>query len=170
MGRHVIGVTGAGPAAGMMSPPPGEVGPPPASAVVFGVADVAFDHACRLGATGLQPPTEIPGVEANGAFYESLLGWTQGPEADDYRAFQPMVSRSRGGWRCPPRCRPRCPATGWSIFAVDDVDRACTRTGELGGSKLVPAMTVQDMRFAVVEDPLGAVFRRPRDVRLSETA
>jgi hypothetical protein len=70
MGRHVIGVTGAGPAAGMMSPPPGEVGPPPASAVVFG-------------------------VEANGAFYESLLGWTQGPEADGYRAFQPMVSRSR---------------------------------------------------------------------------
>jgi predicted enzyme related to lactoylglutathione lyase len=96
MGRHVIGVTGAGPAEGMMSPPPGEVGPPPASAVVFGVADVAFDHACRLGATGLQPPTEIPGVEANGACYESLLGWTQGPEADGYRAFHPMVSRSRG--------------------------------------------------------------------------
>jgi predicted enzyme related to lactoylglutathione lyase len=59
----------------------------------------------------------------------------------------------------------------WMVyFAVDDVDRACTRAEELGGSKLVPAMTVQDMRFAVVEDPLGAVFRRPRDVRLSETA
>ena len=80
------------------------------------------------------------------------------------------MRRSRGRWSCPPRCRPRCPATGWSIFAVDDVDRACTRTGELGGSKLVPVMTVQNMRLAVVEDPLGAVFALLQTSGWTETA
>jgi len=203
MGRYVIGVTGTGPAAGMMSPPPGEVGPPPAWAVFFGVGDVAeaFDHACRLGGTGLQPPTEIPGgdriavvtdpagalvglmephgggsmawgesgavawleaqsrdLQASGAFYESLLGWTKGPEVDGYRVFERDGEQVAGLMAVPAEVPPEVPSYWLVYFAVDDVDEACTRAGELGGSKLVPSMTVQDMRFAVVEDPLGAVF------------
>ena len=203
MGRHVIGVTGAGPTAGMMSPPPGEVGPPPAWAVFFAVADVAeaFDHASRLGATGLQPPTEIPGgdriavvtdpagavvglmeshggdsmawgesgavawvetqsrdLQASGAFYESLMGWTQGPEADGYRIFERDGVQVAGLMAVPAEVPNEVPSYWMVYFAVDDVDRACARAGELGGSTLVPAMTVQGMRFAVLEDPLGAVF------------
>jgi uncharacterized protein len=63
MGRYVTGSVGASPAAGMMAPAPDATGQPPAWTVVFRVADVdnAFDLARRLGATGLQPPLEIPG-------------------------------------------------------------------------------------------------------------
>jgi uncharacterized protein len=63
MGRYVTASVGAGPVGGMMAPGPDDAGAPPAWTVVFRVADAqgAYDHAQRLGATGLQPPMQIPG-------------------------------------------------------------------------------------------------------------
>jgi predicted enzyme related to lactoylglutathione lyase len=43
-------------------------------------------------------------------------------------------------------------------FAVGDVDAAVARTRELGGTAATETMTGGGMRFAVLEDPLGAVF------------
>jgi hypothetical protein len=35
-------------------------------------------------------------LQASGAFYESLLDWTQGPEADGYRVFKHDGEQLRG--------------------------------------------------------------------------
>ena len=70
----------------------------------------------------------------------------------------------------PAEVPPEVPGYWMVHFAVDDVDRACTRTGELGGSKLVPVMTVQNMRLAVVDDPLEAVFAVLQTSGWTETA
>jgi predicted enzyme related to lactoylglutathione lyase len=203
MGRYVIGLIGAAPAAGMMAQPPDQVGPPPAWTAFFAVANVeeAYDQAGRLGATGLQPPTTVPGgdriavvtdpagavvglieshagdsmawgergavawvenqsrdVQASGAFYERLLGWIQGPEIDGYRVFGRDGEQVAGLMAMPTEVPAEAPSYWLIYFAVDDVDRARARVGELGGSDIVPVMTVQDMRFAVAEDPFGAVF------------
>jgi uncharacterized protein len=63
MGRYVIGSIPAGPVAGLLAPSPEDAAQPPAWTVVLRVesASEAFDRAQRLGATGLQPPMEIPG-------------------------------------------------------------------------------------------------------------
>lgn len=204
VGRYVIGLTDAGPVAGMMAPPAedGE-GAPPAWTVFFGVADAAaaFDRARGLGATGLQSPTEVPGgsliavvsdpagavvglmesrggeplawgrpgaatwvelqsrgVDASAAFYGDLLEWTPGPEDDGYRMLQRQGQPVAGLMAMPPEVPADVPSYWLVYFAVDDVEAAVRRVEELGGSVVVSTMTVQEMRFAVVADPSGAVF------------
>ncbi|WP_101541086.1 VOC family protein [Blastococcus aggregatus] len=204
LGRYVSGVTDAGPVAGMMAPPAADgEGVPPAWTVFFGVADAAaaFDRAGSLGATGLQPPTEVPGgsliavvsdpagavvglmesrgsdplgwgrpgaaawvelqsraVDASVAFYGDLLDWTPAPEDDGYRILHRQGQPVAGAMAMPPEVPAEVPSYWLVYFAVDDVDAAVRRVEELGGSVVVPTMTVQEMRFAVVADPAGAVF------------
>ncbi len=203
VGRYVVGSIGAGPVAGMMAPAPGETGAPPAWAVFFGVADAAeaFDTARRLGATGLQPPTEVPGgariavvtdpagavvglieshggtpmawggdgavawvetqsrdVEASEAFYAELLGWTGGGETDGYRVLGRDGEQVAGLMAMPAEVPAEAPSYWLAYFAVPEVGQACELVADLGGTVAVPPMTVQDMCFAVAEDPFGAVF------------
>jgi len=43
---------------------------------------------------------------------------------------------------------------------VEDADAACARTEELGGRPLVPPMDLPEIgRFAILQDPVGAVFQ-----------
>jgi predicted enzyme related to lactoylglutathione lyase len=47
----------------------------------------------------------------------------------------------------------------WMVyFAVDDIDAAAARVEELGGRVAVPPTDTPAGRFAVVNDPQGAVF------------
>jgi uncharacterized protein len=95
-------------------------------------------------------------------FYHQVFGW----EADDqpvgpitYTAFRlgdrliagmmPMVGEA---WPAdlPPH---------WMVyFAVDDADATATRAGDLGGVISVPPSDIPQGRFAVLNDPQGAVF------------
>lgn len=203
VGRYVTGAVASGPVGGMMAPPPGEDAAPTAWTVFFGVADAdrAFADARRLGATGLQPPTEIPSgdriavltdpagavvglmesrsgtstargesgavgwvecqsrdVAAGEAFYTRLLSWQPGAPSDGYRVLECGGGQVAGLMAMPAEVPAEVPSYWLPYFAVDDVDSACARVGELGGSVVVPPMSVQDMRFAIAEDPSGAVF------------
>ena len=47
----------------------------------------------------------------------------------------------------------------WSVyFSVEDTDAAVAKVQALGGSVMMPGMDVEPGRFAVVADPMGAVF------------
>lgn len=65
MGRYVIGMSDAGPAAGLMAPPP-DAPPYPGWTVYLCVADIDATHtrATGLGATSLQEPMEVPGGDS----------------------------------------------------------------------------------------------------------
>ena len=45
-----------------------------------------------------------------------------------------------------------------AYFAVADTDAVVDKAKQLGGSVLVPPMTIEPGRFAVLADPQGAVF------------
>ncbi|MFQ1002389.1 VOC family protein [Modestobacter sp. SSW1-42] len=203
MGRYVTGSIDAGPVAGMMAAPPDATDTVPAWAVFFDVTDVdeVFDRARRLGGTGLQPPTRVPGgariavvgdpagavvgllqsdggtpmawgvtgavawvecqsrdVEASEAFYADLLGWTRGGEVDGYRVLECGGEQVAGLMTMPAEVPAEAPSCWLAYFAVDDVGAACARAAELGGTVVVPPMTLQDTTFAVMTDPFGALF------------
>jgi predicted enzyme related to lactoylglutathione lyase len=103
--------------------------------------------------------THHPGVVCE--FYQGLLGWSSrkqpvGPVA--YYSFQrgdePAAGmlQMAGEWEGIP--------SHWMVyFAVADCDAAAARAGELGGAVKVPPTDVPGVgRFAVIQDPQGAVF------------
>ena len=48
---------------------------------------------------------------------------------------------------------------GWLVyFGVEDIDAGIARVLELGGSSLVGPVDIGIAKFAVVQDPQGAVF------------
>lgn len=95
------------------------------------------------------------------AFYGKVLGWTYKltPMGDfdytmvkvgerDNAGMMPMVGKEWEG--VPPH---------WMVyFAVADTDAICAKVGATGGKVCVPPTDIPIGRFAVVEDPQGAVF------------
>ncbi|SEO84411.1 VOC family protein [Trujillonella endophytica] len=97
-------------------------------------------------------------VPASEAFYAELLGWHARPPSDGYRVLELGGEQVAGLMAMPDEVPSAVPGYWLPYFAVDDVDSACGRVEELGGGVLVPPRTVQDLRFAVAQDPAGAVF------------
>jgi predicted enzyme related to lactoylglutathione lyase len=101
--------------------------------------------------------TDAPGCSK---FYTSLFGWTaqdmpMGPTTytlfkqggQDVGGMLQMTAEWAG-------VRPH-----WMAYvAVEDVDGCACRITELGGKVCVPPTDIPVGRFAVVEDPTGAVF------------
>ena len=51
------------------------------------------------------------------------------------------------------------PPNWLSYFTTADVDASVKKAGELGGKTLAPPMDIPNIgRFAIVQDPQGAVF------------
>jgi predicted enzyme related to lactoylglutathione lyase len=96
-------------------------------------------------------------------FYSAVFGWTvvlQGGEGAPftYRELQ-VNGRSIGGcMEMDEKWPPEIP-THWMVyFAVDDVDATAARAAELGGMVSVEPTDIMPGRFAVLNDPAGAVF------------
>ncbi|HEX7165990.1 MAG TPA: VOC family protein [Acidimicrobiales bacterium] len=94
-------------------------------------------------------------------FYESVFGWTgvthEGEMA--YTEFQIGGTSIAGMMNMPPPVPAEVPAHWLVYFAVEDVDAALAKVGELGGTALTGVMTIPSgSRFAVVADPQGAAF------------
>jgi predicted enzyme related to lactoylglutathione lyase len=202
VGRYVIGMVPAGPAAGVMAPSDDDAGMPPAWTVFVSVADIdaSFALAVDAGGAGLQPPMEIPGgdriavvldpagavigmmqptseggmargdlgtvawvdtasrhVAASRAFYGKVFGWTAS-DSPTYTIFTCDGEEVAGLMEVPPGVPDEVPAYWLVYFAVGDVDATVARAVELGGVIAAPPMTVETMRFAVIEDPTGATF------------
>jgi predicted enzyme related to lactoylglutathione lyase len=96
-------------------------------------------------------------VEGALTFYERVFGFTTKRSAE-YNEFG-LGGRSVAGCMTMPAGVPAEVPSHWLVyFAVDDTDAAAARAAELGGTAM-PAIDVPDVgRFAVLMDPLGAVF------------
>lgn len=96
-----------------------------------------------------------PDVEASGAFYGELLGWTCTP-------FEPwglLVRRDGAGIGTLTRAEQVGPAATTMIYVqVDDLDAAMDRVRELGGTFVRgPIADGDGGRFVDVRDPVGCL-------------
>lgn len=94
-------------------------------------------------------------------FYAEVFGWKATTSLDDemtYTAFTLDDDQVAGMMMMPDQVPDEVPAY-WSVyFAVVNVEATTQRTIELGGRLIVPPMQITGGRFAVLEDPQGAVF------------
>ena len=96
------------------------------------------------------------------AFYRAVFGWdaeTQGPEGPGGYTEWKVGGRSVGGMMAKPEQMPADAPSYWGVyFAVADADASVARAQELGASLMMPAMDIEPGRFALLTDPVGAMF------------
>jgi len=99
-----------------------------------------------------------PDIPAASEFYRQLFGWDiseiEGAEGQYWSITND--GRMNGGIMATPEGGHPV----WNLyFAVEDVDAAIAKAGELGGRTIAPRMDVPNgTSFAVLSDPSGAVF------------
>jgi uncharacterized protein len=95
-------------------------------------------------------------------FYSGLLGWkaeTMPMPQGDYTIFKRADGPSAGGMTQMPNEMKGTPPYWLSYFAVDDAQAVVTKTGQLGGSTLMPATPIPNVgTIAILKDPQGAAF------------
>lgn len=92
------------------------------------------------------------------AFYEALLGWKGEEGSGGYVVFT-LDGERVGGLMSTPVSLPADSPSYWLVyFAVDDVTAACAAAPDAGAVVLEPVHDIPEGRFAVLEDPTGAVF------------
>ena len=101
-------------------------------------------------------------ADAAKEFYSAVFGWNwtlMSPDGDAYWLF--LVGERTTGGLMPmvgDMWPPEIPSHWMVYFDVDDADAAAAKVTELGGSVTVPPTDIPPGRFAVVNDPSGAVF------------
>ena len=99
--------------------------------------------------------------EAASSFYSELLGWQVAAldtgDGPPYWSIENSEGRLNGGMMDLP-ADAQAPSHWLAYFAVEDLDAATGRIGELGGQVLVPPTPIPSGRFAVARDPQGAYF------------
>jgi hypothetical protein len=100
-----------------------------------------------------------PDPRASSDYYTSLFGWRtqQVSEEPPYFGVFNGETLNAGMMQMPPEAGD-APAHWLAYFAVDGLDAAAARIGELGGQVVVPATAVPSGRFLVARDPQGAFF------------
>lgn len=95
--------------------------------------------------------------ESEKAFYAAVFGWgavTQGEGDAAYTEWQ-VNDRSVSGMLKKPMPMP----SFWGVYiAVEDIDDAAKKLEELGGAIIQPPTSIEPGIFAVVTDPVGAMF------------
>jgi hypothetical protein len=99
-------------------------------------------------------------TEAAKAFYGDVFGWTaesqEGPM--DYTEWR-LGGRPVGGMMAmPPEVPAEVPAYWLTYFATDDCDATVDAATGLGATVLMAPTVIPAGRFAVLADPVGAVF------------
>jgi uncharacterized protein len=101
-------------------------------------------------------------LEGAEAFYKAVFGWdaeTQGPEGPGRYTEWQVGGRPVGGMMAkPPTMPPNTPSFWGVYFAVEDTDAALAKAQDLGASVLMAATDIEPGRFAVLTDPVGAMF------------
>lgn len=95
---------------------------------------------------------------ASRRFYEELFGWKSQEGTSGYVVFNRDRERVAGLMAMPASVPAEVPSYWLVCFDVADVTATCARVAELGGVVLEPAHDIDEGRFAVLEDPAGAVF------------
>ena len=94
--------------------------------------------------------------EAAQAFYSAVLGWRfeQMSEEPPYWVIF-NGDRNQGGMTAPP---PGVPSNWFPYFGVADVDATIEAARAAGGNPFLGPIDVPSGRFALIQDPQGAVF------------
>jgi uncharacterized protein len=100
---------------------------------------------------------QSPDLDASASFYGDLFGWST--EAMDTSQGRYLTILNQGAYNGGMRdLTPPSPPNWLVYFAVEDLDAALVKLGELGGSALSGTIDVQIAKLVVVMDPQGAVF------------
>ena len=100
-------------------------------------------------------------VEQATAFYQQLFGWKLDKMDIPGHGPSDFYATDSGGFAHPVLLEADFPGPShWMTYVVvEDVDKACDRAKELGGSVCVPAFDIPSIgRTAVIGDPAGATF------------
>lgn len=102
------------------------------------------------------------------AFYAKVLGWnfTDVPGSMPYAVASVEAGMTAGVMDLPAQARAVGAPPHWLPYvAVDDADATASRAAGLGGTVIVPPMTMEAGAFAVLADPTGGVFAVWRPAR-----
>jgi len=103
-----------------------------------------------------------PDLDGATAFYSAVMGWTgeQMPGVDmAYIGFDSAGKTVGGAMVLSDEMKQMGAPPNWTpCIATEDVDALCDKVGGLGGTVLNPPTEVPGGRFALVQDPQGAVF------------
>jgi uncharacterized protein len=135
----------------------------PTGAVVGAWQPFNFQGADLVGDPGSVCWTELSTTDRTkaGPFYSEVFNWQakeeqMGPTL--YTTFYAGEQMSAGMFQLTPEMG-NIPSNWLSYFAVSDCDASAARTTELGGQVLMPPTDIPSIgRFAVLQDPQGAVF------------
>jgi predicted enzyme related to lactoylglutathione lyase len=128
---------------------------------VFGV----WQPAKHIGAELVNMPSTLVwnelqtnDIDAAEAFYTKVFDWTYQVDDNDYVAVSNQDRMQAGMMAIQESWGPVPP--NWSTyFMVEDVEASAAKAAELGGTVMGPPMAAGEMgRFAIVQDPQGAVF------------
>jgi hypothetical protein len=102
-------------------------------------------------------------LEASKSFYRAVFSWDaedQGPEGGPVAYTEWKVGgNSVGGMMLKSAEMPAEMPPMWGVyFAVADADAAVSKAKELGAAVFMGPMDIEPGRFAVLADPVGAVF------------
>ncbi|MCV0402864.1 MAG: VOC family protein [Chloroflexi bacterium] len=119
----------------------------------------------RSGDTGAYGWAELSsrGLDRAIPFYEKVFGWRaetnpMGEGQPDYTQFHAGDDSVAGAMEMQPGIPDEVPSYWMIYFNVDDVDAAFKRAVDLGGSEVVAPSPMPGGRFAIVNDPHGAMF------------
>lgn len=103
------------------------------------------------------------GIDKARKFYGDVFGWTvketpMGEGQPMYTEFQHQGDSIAGGMEMMPMVPAEVPSYWQIYFGVDDVNRSFKKAIELGGKELVEPVDFPGGRFAILQDPQGAVF------------
>ena len=100
-------------------------------------------------------------VKKAGAFYSSLFGWSL-KESSDGMPYTEIGNKGQMIGGMMPMDGPQYQGVPphWTVyFAVDDCDAAAEKAKELGATLCLPPTDIPNVgRFAVIQDPQGAIF------------
>jgi predicted enzyme related to lactoylglutathione lyase len=133
-----------------------------------GAAFAVWQPKKHIGATLVNEPgalcwNELVTTDTNAArqFYTGLFGWTaeeqqMGPMT--YTIYQNGGQPAGGMFERPEEWGPVPP--NWIVyFAVDDCDKTAEKAQSIGATIVSPPSDIPDIgRFAIIQDPQGAVF------------
>ncbi len=103
------------------------------------------------------------GFEKAKPFYQKVFGWgaktsPMGEGAPPYTEWQIKGKSIAGGWEMSKDIPASVPPHWMNYFAVQNVDAAAKKVGELGGKVMMGPQDFPGGRFAIATDPQGAAF------------
>lgn len=96
-----------------------------------------------------------------GDFYTGLFGWGKNVQQMGPMTYTSFMNGERpaGGMYQPTPEMGNVPPHWLAYFAVNDTDATVKKAGELGATTIAPPMDIPGVgRFAIIQDPQGAVF------------